>query len=645
MNYLKAYIPAFKIILTALFAFTVYRLCFLFFNSAGIPDNPENVAFLYYRSFLYGVNFDLVIICYIISPFVIYCFIRQFFHHDKTSGASKADAFFKWYFILIFSICLFICAADIPYYKQFANHLNRDALTWGSSPGFVFKLIFSSFSYWGFLLLFILLSAFMYVRMSKTMKNPVIPGYPLNKMAATGMFIVLALCTFIGVRGRTALKSPIKTGTAFFSEYAFFNQLGLNPCFVFFHSLKQLPEWPFLRDPYTDSELRSTMSQLSLPSKKITSSIARDYSFEESPRKYNVVIVLMESMSLTKMGYYNCKHLTTSFDTLVKQGVFFDHFFSAGIHTFNGLFSTETGFPAIMNIHPLNTYTNKAFKGLSYWLKQNGYTTNFFTCHDGQFDNMQGFMKFNHFDHFYSQDDYPSAKAISSLGVPDHYLFEFALEKMNAHHREKATPFFSYILTSSDHGPWVVPTDIPFKPDAADEHDRATQYADWSIGHFIDQAKKYDWYSNTLFVFLADHGVNFGHTYAMPLSYNHIPCLFYMPSQLKPDTISSLGGQIDVLPTVLNFLKIPFQNTSMGIDLMHEKRPYMYFTADSKIAAIDQEFYYFDLMNEQKEFLYRFKNLGNENFIAAYKTKADSMKHYSWKMIRAANYIVKNKLY
>jgi phosphoglycerol transferase MdoB-like AlkP superfamily enzyme len=350
-------------------------------------------------------------------------------------------------------------------------------------------------------------------------------------------------------------------------------------------------------------------------------------------------------MSMTKMGYHHCTHLTNRFDTLVKQGVFFDRFYSAGIHTFNGLFSTETGFPAIMNTHPLENYTGKAFKGISYWLKQNNYSTNFFTCHDGQFDNMEGFMKFNHFDQFYSQDDYPSDKAVSTLGVPDHYLFEYALEKMDAQYRENNAPFFSYILTSSDHGPWVVPTDIPFKPTAADEHDRSTQYADWALGNFIDKAKQYDWFNNTLFVFVADHGVNFGHTYAMPLSYNHIPCLFYMPSQLKPDTISSVGGQIDVLPTVLSFLKIPFKNTSMGIDLMHEKRPWMYFTADSKIGAINEEFYYFDLLDEQREMLYKFKDLDTKNYMDDYKTKADSMKKYAVDMIRSADYIIKQRLY
>ena len=411
------------------------------------------------------------------------------------------------------------------------------------------------------------------------------------------MFLILTLFTFIGIRGRTSPKSPIRIGTAFFSEHAFFNQLGLNPCFVFFHSvMERNKEYEFLTETYKDEDLKFALKIIADNKRyAVTDNNEREYKFDSIPNKYNVVVVLMESMSITKMGYYGCDHLTNHLDSLAKNGVFFNHFYSAGIHTFNGIFSTETGFPAIMNTHPLNTYNEKTFKGISYWLKKNGYSNYFFTSHDPQFDNMEGFLVFNDFDKIYSQLDYPSDKANGPLGVPDHYLLNHALEKMDVHLKENKKPFFSYILTSSDHGPWVVPDDIPFKPTAESKQDKATQYADWSIGNFIENAKKYSWFNNTLFVFVADHGVNLGHTYSMPLSYNHIPCIFYMPSQLKADTISSVGGQIDVLPTILSFLKIPFKNTSMGIDLMNETRPYMYFTADSKIGCIDNKYYYVHL--------------------------------------------------
>lgn len=118
-----------------------------------------------------------------------------------------------------------------------------------------------------------------------------------------------------------------------------------------------------------------------------------------------------------------------------------------------------------------------------------------------------------------------------------------------------------------------------------------------------------------------------------------------MPSQLKPDTVTSFGGQIDMLPTLLGYLRIPFKTNSMGIDLMHEKRPYMYFTADSKIGCIDDTYYYMHLLDEQQELLYQYKDLNTHSFYEEQKPKADSMKAYAYEMIRTAHYILKNKLY
>lgn len=642
-RYLSPYIPVFKVIIAAIIAFTFYRICFIFFNSEGIPENPENPLFLYSRALVLGLNFDLVIICYFVSPFVLFVFLKNIIN----SSSLKGFVFFKWYFITLFIICFLICAADIPFYKQFGAHLNKSFLVWTESPGFVLTLIFSNITYWGYLILFILLSFFFYKSIRKIFSSIEINKHDNKKFISIGFFLFFALFTFVGIRGRTAPKSPIRIGTAFFSEHAFFNQLGLNPCFVFFHSLMEHNnEWKFLEENYSEKEFKTTLNTIASTKKYfVNSNNERVYSFDSIPNNYNVVVVLMESMSISKMGYYGCEHLTNRFDTIVREGIFFDHFYSSGIHTFNGVFSTETGFPAIMNTHPLNTYNEKIFKGISYWLKKNGYSNYFFTSHDPQFDNMEGFLTFNDFDRIYSQLDYPSEKANGALGVPDHYLFEYALNKMDKHIKEKKKPFFSYILTSSDHGPWEIPTDIPFKPNAKNKQDNATQYADWAIGNFIENAKKHDWFKNTLFVFVADHGGNIGNTYSMPLSYNHIPCVFYMPSQIKSDTISSLGGQIDVMPTVLSFLKIPFNNTSMGIDLMSEKRPYMYFSADSKIGCIDDKYYYIHLLDEQQELLYEYKDLNKHSFLEEKKSKADSMSKYSKNMIRTANYIIKNKLY
>ncbi|MFL5764209.1 MAG: LTA synthase family protein [Bacteroidia bacterium] len=590
------------------------------------------------------LNFDLVIICYFIAPFVVFVFLR-----DQSGKEWKAGyTFFRWYFFIVFSICSLICAADIPFFIQFGSHLNKTIFNWSGNTGFVTKLIFSNISYWGYLLLFLLMCILFYRFLKQIFSNVIIEKRSTGRGASIVLFILLGLFTFIGIRGRTSPKSPILAGTAFFCEYPFFNQAGLNPCFVFFNDLMEKDQTrPFLLEGYSDTDLKRSMWQLTT-TKYYTQGEKNERIYEcNSPAKnYNVVIVLMESMSISKLGYYGSQNLAPSLDSIAQAGLFFDHFYSSGIHTFNGLFATSTGFPSIMDEHPLNTYTDRSMKGIAYWLKKQNYSTYFFTSHDPQFDNMEGFFKTNNFDEVLSEDDMPSEEALGPMGIPDHHLFDFVLEKIDRHEKEKKNaPFLSFVLTASDHGPWEIPADIPFKPGAASKQDKATQYADWSIGQFIRKAKTREWFNNTLFIFVADHGGYYGFTYAMPLSYNHIPCVFYMPSAIQPDTISSVGGQIDVLPTLMGFMNIPFTNRSMGIDLRREVRPCMYFTADNKIGCIDEKDYYYELMDEQKEEFFDYRQLDLTNRIDENRGKADSMKSYSRNMIRTARYILKNKLY
>lgn len=639
---LRDYIPFLQLFGWSLAIFSFYRICFVVFNHALIPD-AGNTFYNYFTAFRIGINFDTVTSCYLFSHMVLLIAIQQM----SRNNFSRLLRALRLLHSILFALAFLICCADIPYYKQFGNHLNKEFLLWIQSPKIVMGLIFSNFMYWGFLLLFV---AFLYLN-SKVLKRIYsrIPDRPHSnhKGAAIIVFLIFGLLTFVGMRGRIAAKSPIRIGTAFFCEHAFFNQLGLNPCFVFIKSISEEEHsWPLLKENITATEAKAQALQAASNGYYTGGKqYERIYTRSGEPKKYNVVLVLMESMALSKMGYYNQHHLTSRFDSIVAHGRFYDHFFSAGIHTFNGLFSTETGFPSVMDIHPLNTYTEKSFKGIAYWLKQNKYSNFFFTCHDAQFDNMEGFMRFNDFDNVYSQADYPSSEVISTLGVPDHYLFDFALQKLNKQQQESDQPFFAYILTSSDHTPYALPDNIPFHPSAKSKEEQATQYADWALGHLIDEAKKFNWFNNTLFVFVADHGTFIGNNYAMPLAYHHIPCVFYMPSKIQPDTISSLGGQIDVLPTLMGELNIPFTNYGLGIDLNKESRPCMYFCADNKIGCIDQQHYYMHLYEENQELLYDYTQLSTDDLSQKLKSTTDSMRNYSHNFIKTANYLLKNKYY
>jgi phosphoglycerol transferase MdoB-like AlkP superfamily enzyme len=283
--------------------------------------------------------------------------------------------------------------------------------------------------------------------------------------------------------------------------------------------------------------LANSMNLLGIPPFSDSSfSLQRIRFFDTAPRKMNVVIVLMESMCTYKMGDYHGQVLATVMDSLSKRSIYFSNFFSSGIHTFNGIFSSLYGHPALYKQQPLKYNTPKKFYGIPGALKDNGYNTMYFTTHDEQFDNMGGFLQYNGFDKIISEKDYPSGHSLSTLGVPDHYMFEYSMNILDEAAKDKK-PFLAVMLTTSDHGPWVIPTDIPFKPKSSGEKERATEYADWSIGQLLKNAQTKPWYNHTLFVFLGDHGFSVSSTYDMPLSYNHVPCIFYNPNVIDSNRV------------------------------------------------------------------------------------------------------------
>ena len=113
------------------------------------------------------------------------------------------------------------------------------------------------------------------------------------------------------------------------------------------------------------------------------------------------------------------------------------------------------------------------------------------------------------------------------------------------------------------------------------------EYADWSIGNFMQQASREPWFENTIFVFLGDHGkLVTTPECELPESYNHIPLMFFGKG-IAPELRTDFCGQVDVAPTLLHLLGIDYVQNNLGVDLLREKRPCIFYKADDWDAASD----------------------------------------------------------
>ena len=467
---------------------------------------------------------------------------------------------------------------------------------------------------------------------------------PVNKWkAAVFTFVagaaLIGLC-FFGIRGRRGYN-PIKVSQAYYCNDAFLNQLGINPVFNLMTSAidDNRKENRRLHLMAEDEAIARVQTLLGRQGMDGISPIARRVEADSQPTRRNVVVILMESMSAHLMQTFGHETSLTPFlDSLWQQSLSFSHFYSSGIHTNHGMYSSLYSFPAMMKRNAMKGSVIPVYSGLPTVLKENGYHNMFFMTHESQYDNMNAFFRTNGFDDIYSQENYPADKVVNGFGVQDDFLFQYALPVLDRQARS-GQPFFSVLLTISNHPPYIIPP--YFHPRSRTTEEQIVEYADWSIRNFMTEALKRPWADHTLFVLLGDHGKLVGTPECeSPQSYNHIPLMIY-GRDIPPRIVDAYGGQVDLAPTLLGLLDISYVQNDFGVDLLKEKRPYMYFTADNLIGVRDSSRLFLYFPDTQQEIRYRTE--GTSVQAAEDDPAFRDMKQYGFAMLQCAETLVQRQ--
>ena len=156
------------------------------------------------------------------------------------------------------------------------------------------------------------------------------------------------------------------------------------------------------------------------------------------------------------------------------------------------------------------------------------------------------------------------------MGVCDEDLFTKVVEKATILDQNNQK-FFFQAVTASNHDPYRIPKG---KIDSTQlkTKEAAIKYADYSIGKFISLAKKQRWFSNTIFIFVSDHGSQSMGKDSITLDKFHVPLIFYSPGLVAPEKNNSLACQIDVGPTLFGLLNFNYISQGYGNNLL-EKGP------------------------------------------------------------------------
>jgi phosphoglycerol transferase MdoB-like AlkP superfamily enzyme len=268
----------------------------------------------------------------------------------------------------------------------------------------------------------------------------------------------------------------------------------------------------------------------------------------------NVVLITVESLSAQFVGSLGDKRqLTPRLDALAKDGLLFTHMYATGTRTVRGLEATSLGTPPIPGQSIVRRPHNEHLATLGELLSPQGVQPLFFYGGYGYFDNMNAYFAGNAY-RVRDRTDIPKSRIgfQNVWGVGDEFLFDHVIGELDQQHAQ-GQRFMAHVMTTSNHRPYTYASgriDIP----SPGGREGAVKYTDFSIGHFMDQAKTKPWFRDTVFVILADHCASAAGKTKLPVTGYHIPMLIYAPALIKPGRYEPLVSQIDVPPTILELL-------------------------------------------------------------------------------------------
>jgi len=419
---------------------------------------------------------------------------------------------------------------------------------------------------------------------------------------------------------------PLRWSEAFEAKQSFHAHLALNPILFFLETRKEMdggfdlaqvratqPEMAayFGIPVQTDDQGLPTLRRMQTPRPQI-------------PGHPNIVLIQLESLAGCKTGVLgNPLKPTPYLDELAAKGIFFDRFHVAMENTSRSMFATLFGIPDVSSVqnatrNPLLLDQHSALNLFAEYRKA------YFLGGSANWAQMRGVLKNNFKDLTLYEEGFFNGPKVDVWGVCDADL----LLEAQAVLEQERSPYWAYIQTSGNHPPFTIPKhlkDFQVEKRAQAELERAgfvdneefnaVRLMDYSLRKFFERAEKSPAFANTVYVLWADHGIprgavdkRFGD---LLLANHHIPCVIYAPQLLKPQRISTVGTQMDLLPTLASLLGHPLEHQTLGKDLLdpawRDKAVAFTFTTFRRPARVGliQGDWYVNLEPDGRSALYR----------------------------------------
>lgn len=537
-----------------LFVFLMYwyvlslfdRTVFLFTNWSKIDDKTD-IAFAY----LYGVRLDISLAAYLLAlPFLFFIIQHVFIKRALSPWILRIYTFVP---TLIFAA---ITVVNLPLYEAWGEKISKRAILLGMGTvggvsssvdiGMIIRALVVLAGY------FTIAHFFYHWFVVKVAK------YKPQSLLFTLISLVLgASILFSFIRGSFG-RATLNPSAAYFSDNNPSNHLAVNTY------------WAFLKDMTKSSKKNpyQFMSEDSL--ERVLPNIIPNQADTILPvlntQRPNIVLVLLEGMVAQVFEDLGGeKNITPNFKRIMSEGVNFTRAYAAADRSDKGMIAVMSGFPA-QGTESIIQYIPKHEKlpGIGQIYDSLGYSTSFYHGGQSEFYNFKSYMFTHGINKVVDNANFGLDVRRNSWGVYDHVIANKMLKDL----AKEKKPFFSVFYTLVNHEPFHLDGTYKFGNDTKGNAYRSTAYyTDTMFNSFVENAKKQDWYKQTIFIVVSDHG----HIYPTekyglenPNRY-HIPLFMFggaLREEWKGKKVDAVVSQVDVASTLWHFVnntKSPFK--------------------------------------------------------------------------------------
>lgn len=482
---------------------------------------------------------------------------------------------------LILSTWLF---ANILYYREFSNFLSLSIIkTSGSTADNLGKSIVGITKISDFLT-FLDVAVIIGLMASKVIRYDLRPLKLKFNLLLEGLAVAL-----IGVNLMMAQKDRSGLLTRTFDNSYIVKYLGMN----------QYAVYDAFKTAQTSEQMaKANVSDLSSVKKYLKVNYVKpNPEYTGVAKGKNVIVIHLESFQQFLIDYkWKGKEVTPNLNKLYhsKNTLSFSNFYNqvgqgktsdAEMMLENSLYGLQSG-------SAMSSYgTSNTFESAPAILNQaGGYTTAVMHGGAGSFWNRNNAYKQFGYHYFMPLSYYENKpKYYIGYGLKDKIFLSQSIKYIE----RLPQPFYLKLITVTNHYPYdldkknqsIDPTDTG--DETVDGYVQTAHYLDQAIGEFLQWMKKTGLDKKTILVLYGDHyGISGNHHKASAellkqeeftnfdnLKFQRVPLMFHMKG-LKGGVKDTYGGEIDVLPTLLNLLGINDKDTiQFGHDLLSPKAP------------------------------------------------------------------------